>query len=95
VSALLKNPAVIIGLVRALIILLSVYGVKVTSEQTNAILDFLAIGLTVTSLALTGLTYTTTQRKPVPIDEAVVSPSEGEGGGNLARTATMEGRNER
>jgi len=73
---LLKNPAVIIGLARAAIIFATTIGWAVTSAQQDAALNLLAVLLTVISLAFTGVTTATTQRKPVPVNEAKLSPPE-------------------
>lgn len=65
-AALLKDPALIVGLIRAALILLVSFGVYVTQEQQDAILMFTGALLAVLSLVLTGVTVskTTSVTKP-------------------------------
>jgi len=62
-TVFLKDPAIIVGLVRATIILIVTFGVTVTQGQQDAILAFVGVLLTVISLALTGVTYSLTDPK--------------------------------
>ena len=76
---LLNEPALLVGLVRAGIILLVTFGVQVTAEQQDALLGFLGIFLAVVSLALTGVTRSlVTPSKNVLTTTADV-PAEGNG----------------
>lgn len=56
IERLLGEPALIVGLVRAVIILLVTFGVPFTDPQTEAIVETVGLFLTVVSLALTGVT---------------------------------------
>ena len=59
-SALLSNPALLVGLVRALLILLVTFGVAVTQAQQDSILELVGAVLAVMSLLLTGVTLAKT-----------------------------------
>ena len=63
IKRLLGDPALLVGLVRAGIILLASFGVAITDDQTAAIVGFLGIFLAVVSLALTGVTRALTEPK--------------------------------
>ena len=63
IAAILKDPAIIVGLVRAFIILLVTFGINVQQNQQDAILAFVGVLLTVISLGLTGVTYSLTDPK--------------------------------
>jgi len=65
-AALLKDPALIVGLIRAALILLVSFGVYVTQDQQDAILLFTAALLTVISLVLTGVTVGKTTSNTSP-----------------------------
>jgi hypothetical protein len=65
-AALLKDPALIVGLIRAALILLVSFGVYVTQDQQDAILMFTAALLTVISLVLTGVTVSKTTSSSAP-----------------------------
>lgn len=64
IAAILKDPAVIVGLVRATIILLITFGVSITQAQQDAVLQTVGALLAVVSLVLTGVTYNLTIPKP-------------------------------
>ena len=59
-SALLSNPALIVGLVRAILIFAISFGVAITQQQQDATLMLVGSFLAVVSLLLTGVTLTTT-----------------------------------
>jgi hypothetical protein len=59
-SALLSNPALLVGLIRAVLILLVTFGVAVTQAQQDSILELVGAVLAVMSLLLTGVTLTKT-----------------------------------
>ena len=59
-SALLANPALVVGLVRAALILLVTFGVAVTGAQQDSILELVGAVLAVMSLLLTGVTLAKT-----------------------------------
>jgi hypothetical protein len=65
-AALLKDPALIVGLIRAVLILLVSFGVYVSQDQQDAILMFTAALLTVISLVLTGITVSKTTSSTAP-----------------------------
>jgi hypothetical protein len=64
---ILKDPAVIVGLVRAALILLVSFGVAVTQEQQDALLMFVGAVLAVMSLVLTAVTASKTTSKSNPV----------------------------
>ena len=64
--ALLDNPAVLIGLLRSALILATTFGVGITSEQQNGLIETAGAFLAVVSLALTGVTATVTTPKATP-----------------------------
>ena len=64
---ILKDPALIVGLVRAALILLVSFGVFITQEQQDAILMFTAALLAVLSLVLTAVTVSKTTSKANPV----------------------------
>ena len=64
---ILKDPAVIVGLVRAALILLVSFGVAVTQEQQDALLIFVGAVLAVLSLVLTAVTASKTTSKENPV----------------------------
>jgi hypothetical protein len=71
--ALLKDPALVIGLIRAALILAVSFGVYVTQDQQDAILMFTAALLAVMSLVLTGVTVSKTTSSSAPVlDEGTV-----------------------
>ncbi len=72
-NEILKNPALITGLLRALLIFLTVMGVKLSQAQQDAALGLLAVALPIIALIFTGVTVANTQPKPVPADRAVLS----------------------
>jgi len=59
-SKLLENPALLVGLVRAALILLVTFGVAVTQAQQDSILELMGAFLAVLSLILTGVTLNVT-----------------------------------
>ncbi len=65
-AALLKDPALIVGLVRATLILLVSFGVFITQDQQDALLAFVGAFLAVLSLVLTGVTVSKTTSKANP-----------------------------
>jgi hypothetical protein len=65
-AKLLSDPALVVGLIRAALILLVSFGVYVTQDQQDAILMFTAALLTVISLVLTGVTVSKTTSKVNP-----------------------------
>jgi hypothetical protein len=72
-KALLDNPAVVVGLVRAGLILLISFGVAITTSQQDAILQATGALLAVISLVLTGVTAKVTTPKAAPtLDEGTV-----------------------
>jgi len=72
-AAILKDPALIIGLVRATLILLVSFGIYVSQDQQDAILMFTAAVLTIISLALTGVTVAKTTSVANPVLKAGTS----------------------
>lgn len=64
--ALLDNPAVLIGLLRSALILATTFGVGITSEQQNGLIETVGAFLAVLSLALSGVTASVTTPKAVP-----------------------------
>lgn len=82
IRALLTNPAVVVGLVRALLILVTTFGVGLVQAQQDSILEAVGAFLAVASLVLTGVTTvnTTPQAKPVlpegTVVEIVTAPGE-------------------
>jgi hypothetical protein len=64
---IIKDPALIVGLIRAGLILLVSFGVYVTQEQQDAILMFTAALLAVLSLILTAVTVSKTTSKANPV----------------------------
>ena len=59
-AALLKDPALIVGLVRAILIFAVSFGVAITQEQQDATLMLVGSFLAVVSLLLTGVTLAMT-----------------------------------
>jgi hypothetical protein len=66
-AALLKDPALVVGLIRAALILLVSFGVYITQDQQDALLMFTAALLTVISLVLTGVTVSKTTSNSSPV----------------------------
>ena len=64
---IIKDPALIVGLIRAALILLVSFGVYVTQEQQDAILMFTGAVLAVLSLVLTAVTVSRTTSKANPV----------------------------
>lgn len=60
VSKLIQNPALIVGLVRAVLILVVSFGVALSQAQVDATLGTVGAFLAVLSLVLTGVTLRTT-----------------------------------
>ncbi len=60
---LLKNPALLSGLLRALLIFAVTMGVKLSQAQQDAALGILAAALPIISLIFTGVTVATTKPK--------------------------------
>ncbi len=68
--ALLDNPAVIIGLIRSALILGTTFGVAISTEQQDGILQMVGAFLAVASLVLTSVTAAITTPKETPtLDE--------------------------
>lgn len=65
-AALLKDPALIVGLVRAALILLVSFGVYVSQDQQDALLAFVGAFLAILSLVLTGVTVSKTTSSASP-----------------------------
>ena len=80
-SALLSNPALLVGLVRAVLILLVTFGVAVNLAQQDSILELVGAVLAVMSLLLTGVTLakTTPIANPTLPEGTVVEVSTPEG----------------
>jgi hypothetical protein len=66
-AALLADPALVVGLIRAALILLVSFGVYVTQDQQDALLAFVGAFLAVMSLVLTGVTVSRTTSKANPV----------------------------
>ena len=88
-SALLSNPALLVGLVRAALIRLLTFGVAVTQAQQDSILELVGAVLAVMSLLLTGVTLakTTPVSNPTLPEGTVVEVLTPEGQPN--RTAVV------
>jgi len=65
-AALLKDPALIVGLIRAAMILLVSFGVYVSQDQQDAILMFTSALLAILSLVLTAVTVSKTTSSTAP-----------------------------
>jgi hypothetical protein len=88
-AALLKDPALIVGLVRATLILVVSFGVAITQAQQDSLLMFTGALLAVMSILLTGVTVSKTTSKANPVLPAgttveVITPE-----GQLNRLATL------
>jgi hypothetical protein len=59
-TKLLADPALIVGLVRSILILLISFGVAITQAQQDSLLMFTGAALAVMSIILTGVTRTLT-----------------------------------
>ena len=59
-SALLSNPALLVGLIRAILIFAISFGVAISQEQQDATLMLVGSFLAVVSLLLTGVTMSKT-----------------------------------
>ena len=81
-QALLANPALLVGLIRAVLILLITFGVAVTQAQQDSILELVGAVLAVMSLVLTGVTL----QKTTP----TANPSVPEG--TIVNVITPEGQ---
>jgi len=66
-AALLKDPALIVGLIRAAMILLVSFGVYVSQDQQDAILMFTSALLAILSLVLTAVTVSKTTSSAAPV----------------------------
>ena len=78
--AILANPAVLTGLIRAILILLVTFGVGVSQPQQDSVLEAVGALLAVISLVMTGVTTTlTTSRDKPTLDEGtnveVITPT--------------------
>jgi len=72
-AELLKDPALIVGLIRAALILAVSFGVAITQQQQDAVLMFVGAFLAVLSLALTAVTVSRTTSSSAPtLDEGTV-----------------------
>jgi hypothetical protein len=60
IERLLQDPALIVGLIRAALILAVSFGVGITQAQQDSLLIFVGALLAVVSLALTGVTMSKT-----------------------------------
>jgi len=67
-SSLANNPALVTGLVRALLIFLVTVGVSISQAQQDAALLLLAALLPIISLIVTGFTVKTTVPKAPTVD---------------------------
>lgn len=67
IRAILDNPAVFIGLIRAALILLTTFGVGLTSDQQDGVLETVGAFLAVLSLLLTAGTVAATTSKAAPV----------------------------
>lgn len=63
---LFENPAVLVGVFRALLILLVTFGVALTQAQTDSVLELVGSLLAVISLTLTAVTAKITTPKEAP-----------------------------
>jgi hypothetical protein len=81
-AELLKNPALVVGLVRAGLILAVSFGVSLTQSQQSSVLVFTGALLAVMSVVLTGVTL----KKTTP----VANPSVPEG--TVVTVITPEGQ---
>lgn len=68
---LLKDPALVVGLVRAVLIVATSFGVQITTDQQSSLLTLTGLALAIISLVLTGVTSSLTT--------SVASPSLPEG----------------
>lgn len=79
---LLDNPAVLIGLLRSALILATTFGVGITGDQQDGLIEVAGASLAVLSLALTGVTAAVTTPKATPTlsegTEVLVITPEGE-----------------
>ena len=78
VSKLLENPALLVGLVRAVMIAAVSFGVGITQPQQDSLLELVGFFLAVASLVLTGVTLRTTTPSANPtldVDTVVTTPS--------------------
>jgi len=66
-AALLKDPALIVGLIRAAMILLVSFGIFVSQDQQDAILMFTSALLAILSLVLTAVTVSKTTSSAAPV----------------------------
>lgn len=67
IRALLANPAVLVGLVRVVMILVVSFGAAMTQGQQDSILEATGALMAVLSLALTGVTVTQTTPTSAPV----------------------------
>ena len=88
-AALLEDPALVVGLVRAILIFAISFGVAITQEQQDATLMLVGSFLAVVSLLLTGVTLakTTPVSNPTLPEGTVVEVLTPEGQPN--RTAVV------
>jgi hypothetical protein len=66
-TKLLNDPALLVGLVRSILILLISFGVAVTQAQQDSILMFVGAVLAVVSIVLTGVTRAVTTPTANPV----------------------------
>jgi hypothetical protein len=86
VSGLLQDPALVVGLIRAVLILLVSFGVAITQAQQDSVLMLTGAVLAVMSIILTGVTRikTTPVANPVLPEGSVVEVVTPEGQPNKA-----------
>jgi len=65
-KALLNDPALLVGLIRALMILVVSFGAAITNDQQAAILEFVGVLIAVLSILLTGVTRALTTPVSAP-----------------------------
>ena len=81
-TALLQDPALIVGLVRATLILVVSFGVAITQAQQDSLLMFVGALLAVMSIALTAVT----RAKTTPVANPVLPT------GTTVEVTTPEGQ---
>lgn len=65
--AILDNPAVFVGLMRALMILLTTFGVGITTDQQDGVLEAVGAFLALLSLVFTAATVQATTPTSAPV----------------------------
>jgi hypothetical protein len=88
VSKLIQNPALLVGLVRSVLILVVSFGVALSQAQVDATLGVVGSFLAVASLVLTGVTLRTTTSTANPklnVGTVVTTPSGAQAAVKLTR----------